>query len=127
MLPGMPGFGVPGDLPIYTPVPPGYDPAPSPPPELPDLASPGFWCYVLLEQKYQKGFVQTAISTDTDHVPKPPTQGLPGTWVTISNATRTAVAMHAWVPTPAAPPEGGTPPPDGGTPPDGGSHKKAKH
>jgi hypothetical protein len=125
MLPGMPGFGVPGDLPIFVPVPPGFDPAPSPPPELPDLASPGFWCYVLLEQKYQKGFVQTAINADPDHVPKPPEKGLPGTWVTIASS-KTVVAMHAWVPTPAAPPDGGTPPPDGGTPPDGG-HKKAKH
>ena len=50
MLPGMPGFGgVPGDLLIFTPIPPGYDPAPSPPAELPDLASPGFWGYIFLD------------------------------------------------------------------------------
>jgi hypothetical protein len=96
------------------------------------MASPGFWCYVVvtgkrrkskavadggtpvLEPGYHPAFIQTAIDTSPDHEPEPPEKGLPGTWIVVTLMSQAApVATYAWVPTkeePAVPPDGGSQP-----------------
>jgi hypothetical protein len=70
---------------------------------------------VLVDNKYTWGWVQTAINVSDGHTPKPPTQGLPGDWIsTILAGSQAPIAMWVWIPTPA---DSTTPPPDGGTPP----------
>jgi hypothetical protein len=102
-----PGYATPpiAGPPIFNPLPPdsGYQPPPFPPTGPPDLASPGFWCLIVIEGAYENGFIQTAINTGPDHEPKPPTQGLPGTYVGVwagQLGPRTA-----WVPTESDHPE----------------------
>lgn len=81
MLPGMPGWGT-GNPPSGTPLPPDYSFTlpPAPPTGPPDLASPGYYCYLMTTTGYKTGWVQTLINTSPDHTPVPPEKGLPGTW-----------------------------------------------
>jgi hypothetical protein len=92
------------------------------------MASPGFWCFVVitpkrgrkpkpptdggpppettepppLEPGYHAAFIQTALNTSPDHEPEPPETGLPGTWIVVTLMSSTApVATYAWVPTPS--------------------------
>jgi hypothetical protein len=90
MLPGMPGWG--------TPAPPDEKPPTEPPAAdvLPDLASPGFWTWVVYPNYQRPGFIQTSLLTGEDHEPRPPKRGTPGEWIAIYN---TIVGYtHAWLP-----------------------------
>jgi hypothetical protein len=72
---------------------------PDPPTGPPDLASPGFWCVIVDGASQKQGFIQVALNTSPDHVPTPPTTGLPGEYMDVyagQFGPRTA-----WVPTPA--------------------------
>jgi hypothetical protein len=93
-----PGGG-PEPPPVYQPVPP--DSSLTPPSSagtgLPDLASPGYWCLIALEGTYSRGFIQTALLGDPDHEPRPPTQGVPGTWMLVYGGTP-PVVCSAWLP-----------------------------
>jgi hypothetical protein len=73
-------------------------PPSSPPTGPPDLASPGFWAYVLQNKTSKPGWIQTALNTGPEHKPEAPTKGLPGQWVAVYS-TGAADSTHAWLPT----------------------------
>jgi hypothetical protein len=63
------------------------------------------------------GWVQIAFNTSEDHVPKNPTNGLPGKWIKVYGGFPPIIA-DAWIPTPeppVAPPK--TAPSTSATPP----------
>jgi hypothetical protein len=103
-----PGYATPpiAGPPVYNPLPPGFEQPPFPPTGPPDLASPGFWCYIVTEGGYQAGFIQLAINTSPDHEPKPPTEGLPGTYLAVFAGQ--FGPRSAWIP--SAPPKPEMPP-----------------
>jgi hypothetical protein len=95
-IPRPPGGGLP---PVFQPVPPGFTPPSDSPAGLPDLASPGFWCYVSTEGVYKPGFIQTALNTSEGHEPKLPEKGTPGEWVIVTGMLTGVAAVYAWIPT----------------------------
>jgi hypothetical protein len=103
-FPTYPDQGLPRPpVPTYAPLPEDLTPPSSPPTGPPDLESPGYWVQIVDERGTPTaGFVQTAIDSDPDHVPKPPTKGLPGTWLAVYQ-TDVAAATYAWQPTKKAP------------------------
>ena len=110
--PGVPPGGQPSGVPPAKILPPDVlQPPNSPPTDPPDLASPGFYCYLLPDEgtpapkNIQMGFVQTALDTSGDHVPKLPTEGLPGDWKAVM-VYGAFSASYAWFPTKVT----GTPP-----------------
>ena len=90
MLPGMPGWG--------TPLPPDVKPPVEPPVVLPDLDSPGVWCYLTYPTYTTIGYVQLARITSPGHEPNNPEKGLPGEWCPVYLVNYGPA--YAWVPTP---------------------------
>jgi hypothetical protein len=101
--PGYPAHPIviPPSPPVYQPLPPEMVPPSSPPTGVPDLASPGFYCYVVEEGKTSTGWIQTALDQSPEHKPRPPEKGLPGKWLAVYSGTQ---ADYAWLPSEAAPP-----------------------
>jgi hypothetical protein len=79
-------------------LPPDMTPPSSPPAGLPDLASPGFWAYIYIDEMTKTGWIQTALNSGPDHKPYPPTKGLPGEWAAVYSSSQ-ADSTHAWLPT----------------------------
>ena len=65
---------------------------------LPDLDSPGLWCYLTYPTYTTVGFVQLARITSPDHEPNNPEKGLPGDWTPVFLVNYGPA--YAWIPTP---------------------------